>query len=101
MTVPTQADVDEATREALFSLASCDLDVLGEAMKFRERWQENSAFEQPAPAGSPAPPPAAAPPAAAASSPLMDELNQLADLHRRGVLSDDEFTSAKAKLLGS
>ena len=45
--------------------------------------------------------PAAAAPAAAGQEPSMtDQLNQLADLHRRGVLSDDEFAAAKAKLLG-
>ncbi|MGO7983276.1 SHOCT domain-containing protein [Rhizobium johnstonii] len=31
----------------------------------------------------------------------MDKLNQLASLHTAGVLSDDEFASAKAKLLAS
>jgi hypothetical protein len=31
---------------------------------------------------------------------LMDQLNQLADLNKQGVLSDAEFTAAKAKLLG-
>jgi hypothetical protein len=40
-------------------------------------------------------------PAAAASSPMLDELNQLAALHQQGVLTDDEFTAAKAKLLGT
>jgi Short C-terminal domain len=43
-----------------------------------------------------------APPAAARQGPSMgDQLNQLADLHRQGVLSDDEFAAAKAKLLGT
>ena len=32
---------------------------------------------------------------------MLDQLNQLAALHERGVLSDDEFSAAKAKLLGS
>ena len=45
MTVPTQADVDEVTREGLFGLATGDLDVLGEALKLRERWQENSSLD--------------------------------------------------------
>jgi hypothetical protein len=40
-------------------------------------------------------------PAAAASSPMIDQLNQLAALHQQGVLSDDEFATAKAKLLGT
>jgi hypothetical protein len=47
----------------------------------------------------PAPPPASQE-APAASSPMVDQLNQLAALHQQGVLSDDEFTAAKAKLLG-
>ena len=32
---------------------------------------------------------------------LTGQLQQLADLHSQGILSDDEFASAKAKLLGS
>jgi len=31
----------------------------------------------------------------------LDQLNQLASLHQQGVLTDDEFTAAKAKLLGT
>ncbi len=30
---------------------------------------------------------------------MADQLNQLADLHNQGVLSDSEFSAAKAKLL--
>jgi Short C-terminal domain len=45
-----------------------------------------------------APPPAAAP---AQSSPMIDELNQLAALHQQGVLTDDEFAAAKAKLFAT
>jgi Short C-terminal domain len=50
-----------------------------------------------------APPPAAPPPAAspAAEPSMMDQLSQLADLHKQGVLTDEEFTAAKAKLIGS
>lgn len=48
-----------------------------------------------------APPPPAAAPAPAASSPMIDQLNQLATLHQQGVLTDDEFAAAKAKLFGS
>jgi hypothetical protein len=40
-------------------------------------------------------------PAPAASSPMIDQLNQLADLHQQGVLTDDEFAAAKAKLFNS
>jgi hypothetical protein len=37
--------------------------------------------------------------AAPAGDDLMTKLKQLADLHAAGVLSDEEFTAAKAKLL--
>ncbi len=45
-----------------------------------------------------APPPPAAAPAAAAPD-LMTEISKLADLKAAGVLTDEEFTAAKAKLL--
>jgi outer membrane murein-binding lipoprotein Lpp len=45
-----------------------------------------------------APPPDAAPPAGPS---MADQLQQIAALHQQGVLSDDEFAAAKAKLLGS
>jgi hypothetical protein len=44
------------------------------------------------------PPPPAAPPAAPS---IYDQLSQLATLHDQGALTDDEFTAAKAKLLGT
>jgi outer membrane murein-binding lipoprotein Lpp len=44
-------------------------------------------------------PPAAPPPAQ--SSPMIDQLNQLAAMHQQGVLTDDEFAAAKAKLFGT
>ena len=31
---------------------------------------------------------------------LPDELERLAELHQRGVLSDDEFARAKARVMG-
>jgi phage shock protein C len=33
--------------------------------------------------------------------PLSDELNKLQELHQRGALTDEEFTRAKGRLLGS
>jgi Short C-terminal domain len=53
-------------------------------------------YQQPPPDYQQAPPSAAAP-----SSPMIDQLNQLAALHQQGVLTDDEFAAAKAKLFGS
>jgi Short C-terminal domain len=44
------------------------------------------------------PPPPPPPPA---SSPMIDQLNKLAELHDQGVLTDDEFAAAKAKLFSS
>src|SRR6478752_5039229 len=48
------------------------------------------------PAPAPAPAPAAAP---SAGDDMMAQLTQLSQLHNAGVLSDDEFAAAKAKLL--
>lgn len=45
-------------------------------------------------------PPQAAPAAApAGGNDMMAQLQQLAALHQQGILSDEEFTAAKAKLL--
>jgi len=44
------------------------------------------------------PPPAAAP---SQSSAMLDQLNQLAALHQQGVLTDEEFAAAKAKLFAT
>lgn len=46
-------------------------------------------------------PPAAAPAAPAAGDDMMAKLSQLSTLHTQGVLTDDEFAAAKAKLLGA
>jgi Short C-terminal domain len=58
-----------------------------------EQNERISDLEQQAPA-------APAQQAAAATGPsMLDQLNQLATLHQQGALTDDEFTTAKAKLL--
>jgi Short C-terminal domain len=58
--------------------------------------------QQQGPPDQQAPPPPAPPPAAASAAPSMyDQLSQLATLHDQGVLTDEEFTAAKAKLLGT
>ncbi len=50
-------------------------------------------YAQPAPAAAPAAP-------AAGGTDLVAELQKLASLKDAGILSDDEFAAAKAKLLG-
>jgi hypothetical protein len=40
-------------------------------------------------------------PASAAAPSMIDQLNELAALHQQGALTDAEFTTAKAKLLGT
>jgi Short C-terminal domain len=48
-----------------------------------------------------APPQQAPPQAAPAAGPsVADQLQQIATLHQQGVLTDDEFGAAKAKILG-
>jgi hypothetical protein len=44
--------------------------------------------------------PAAAPPAPAPADDPVARLKELAQLHESGALTDDEFTAAKARLLG-
>ena len=50
-------------------------------------------------AAAPAPAPVAAAPAAPSGGIDMEKLKQLADLHTAGILSDEEFAAAKAKVL--
>ena len=60
--------------------------------------QQQAYAQQPPPAYAPAPAPAPAPPPAGAD--MTAELERLATLRSQGVLTDDEFAAAKAKLLG-
>ena len=55
----------------------------------------------PPPPQSAPPPEAAAPAAAPAGTDLNSQLMQLSQLHNTGVLTDEEFAQAKAKLLSS
>jgi len=55
--------------------------------------EQQQQYQQPPP-----PPPQQAAPA---GSSMLDQLNQLNELHQQGALSDAEFAAAKAKLLGS
>ena len=47
------------------------------------------------------PPPAAPAPAAAAAPDPIEKLKQLAELRDQGILTEEEFTAAKAKVLAS
>jgi Short C-terminal domain len=56
-------------------------------------------YQQPPPQyQQPPPPPQQAAPAGPS---MLDQLNQLTELHQQGALNDAEFAAAKAKLLGS
>lgn len=52
-------------------------------------------------AAPPPPPPAPAPAAAPAADDTMAKLQQLAEMKAQGILTDEEFAAAKAKVLGS
>ncbi len=73
------------------------------AMQAQQAQQAQAGQGQAAQAPQPAPEPAAAPPAAppapAAADPVA-QLQQLAQLHQSGALSDEEFAQAKARILG-
>jgi hypothetical protein len=57
--------------------------------------QQAQAYEQGRQEAAPPPPPAAPPP-----DPTVDKINQLAQLHASGALTDEEFAAAKARALG-
>jgi hypothetical protein len=59
------------------------------------RWAAQDASSEPQYAQAPPPPP----PAAAPSSDPVQRLSELAELRDRGVLTDEEFSAAKAKIL--
>ena len=67
------------------------------ARRQNARWAQQEGYgQQPAYAE---PPQQAAPAAAPADDPV-EKLKELGELHQSGVLSDEEFAAAKAKLLG-
>jgi hypothetical protein len=63
-------------------------------------YQEQQQYAAPPPPQQYAPPPAAAPPAAGGGDDLVSQIQELAQLHQQGILSDDEFAAAKQRLLG-
>ena len=66
------------------------------ARRQARKYDQPAEPEQPQYAPAPAPEPPPAPP----QDEMIAKLQELAQLHSQGVLSDDEFTAAKAKILG-
>jgi hypothetical protein len=64
------------------------------------RWEQKDEEQQAAAQAQAPPQQAAPPPEAAPEDEDVAKLQQLAQLHSQGVLSDDEFAAAKAKVLG-
>jgi hypothetical protein len=61
------------------------------------RWEQQDQQQQYAQQEQYAPPP---PPAAAPAPDPIEQLKQLGALHEQGILTDEEFSAQKAKILG-
>ena len=99
-----------ANRQAEEAQYAADQDARISALEQQQaagQYDQPPQYQQPPPQYQQPPPqyqqpPQQAPPSASAgSSSMVDQLNQLAALHERGVLNDDEFAAAKAKLFGT
>jgi len=68
----------------------------------KQAQQQEAAYDEQQAQAAPPPPPPPAPvaPAPATGDDTIAELKQLADLKAQGILTEDEFSAAKAKLLG-
>jgi hypothetical protein len=100
----TGASVEELTEEELveamrqLGIKSIELDDNDRAAIVDQ--QDYSLDDAPRPAPE-APPPAAAAPMTAEPEPsYLDELEKLADLRDRGIISEDDFEAKKGQLLG-
>jgi hypothetical protein len=102
------AKAQEKEQQAYAQQAAIDnqyqMEQMQQQMVAMQAQQAQMAAAAAAAAAAPPPPPAPAPapaPAAAAPAPdLMAQLQQLAQMRDAGILSDEEFAAAKAKLLG-
>ncbi|MDY7102509.1 MAG: SHOCT domain-containing protein [Actinomycetota bacterium] len=83
------ANEQQASQQAAYE-AQNELAEMRAQMAQMQANQQAQAAPQPAPAAAPA---------AAPGDDLMGKLQQLADMRNAGILSDDEFAAAKAKLL--
>jgi hypothetical protein len=70
------------------------------AVSGRVAHRQAGKYQDQAEAQAAAPPAPAAAPAAPAADSQTEQLTNLANLHTQGILSDEEFTAAKAKILG-
>ena len=90
-----------AGRPGLLGTAARTAVVVGTAgavsSRQQQRAEQRTQQQAPAEPAPPAPPPA---PAVPAADDLTTQLQRLGDLHAAGTLTDDEFTAAKARLLG-
>ena len=84
-----QQQANQAAMESQAQLAQMQAEM--EALKAQQAAPQ-------APAAAPPPPPP--PPPAAGGSDVIGELKKLAEMKQAGLLTDDEFATAKAKLLG-
>jgi Short C-terminal domain len=88
----------------LLRMAARTAVVAGTATAVSGRVARRQARKYDQPAEEEQAPPQQAPPPAPAPAPPQDEsyakLQELAQLHTQGVISDEEFTAAKAKILG-
>ena len=78
--------------------AQAQADEQAQDQQLAELEAQNAAMQQQLAQQQAAAAPAA--PAAAPVDPTMAQLQNLAELHNQGILSDEEFAAAKSKLLG-
>ncbi len=74
-----------------------------QAYEQQQQQYQQQQYQQPPPqyaAPAPPPPPAPAAPATGGAGDMSAELERLANLRNQGILSDEEFAAAKAKVLG-
>jgi hypothetical protein len=66
----------------------------------QQEYEQQAQYQQQQPQQYAPPPQQYAPPAPPAEDDATAQLQKLAQLHTQGVLTDEEFASAKAKILG-
>ena len=94
---------EQAAYEAQQDQRISDLEAQQGPQDYQQQGYQQQQYQQPPPQYQQPPPQyQQPPPAAPAAGPsVYDQLSQLATLHDQGALTDDEFTAAKAKLLGT